>query len=31
VWRFADRLIFSDLIGDLSRHLLVDVYGAGAG
>ena len=27
VWRFADRLIFSDLIGDLSRHLLVDVYG----
>ena len=29
-WRFADRLIFSDLIGDLSRHLLVDVFG-GAG
>lgn len=28
-WRFADRLIFSDLIGDLSRHLLVDVYGQG--
>src|SRR3954451_23637212 len=28
VWRFADRLIFSDLIGDLSRHLLVDVYGS---
>src|SRR4051812_35553765 len=27
VWRFADRLIFSDLIGDLSRHLLVDVSG----
>ena len=26
-WRFADRLIFSDLIGDLSQHLLVDVYG----
>ena len=26
-WRFADRLIFSDLIGDLSRHLMVDVYG----
>jgi ketosteroid isomerase-like protein len=21
VWRFADRLIFMDLIGDLSRHL----------
>ena len=21
VWRFADRLILSDLIGDLSRHL----------
>jgi hypothetical protein len=20
-WRFADRLILSDLIGDLSRHL----------
>ena len=27
VWRFTDRLIFSDLIGDLSQHLLVDVYG----
>ena len=27
-WRFADRLIFSDLIGDLSQHLMVDVYGA---
>ena len=26
-WRFADRLIFSDLIGDLSQHLMVDVYG----
>ena len=26
-WRFTDRLIFSDLIGDLSQHLLVDVYG----
>jgi 3-phenylpropionate/cinnamic acid dioxygenase small subunit len=30
-WRFADRLIFSDLIGDLSQHLLVDVYGEGTG
>jgi len=28
-WRFADRLIFSDLIGDLSQHLLVDVYATG--
>ena len=27
VWRFSDRLIFSDLIGDLSQHLLADVYG----
>ena len=27
VWRFTDRLIFSDLIGDLSQHLLVDVFG----
>lgn len=26
-WRFADRLILSDLIGDLSQHLLVDVFG----
>ncbi|MFM8304932.1 MAG: nuclear transport factor 2 family protein [Actinomycetota bacterium] len=26
-WRFADRLIFSDLVGDLSQHLLVDVFG----
>ena len=25
-WRFADRLIYSDLIGDLSRHLTVDPY-----
>jgi len=23
VWRFADRLILSDLIGDLSRHLRI--------
>jgi hypothetical protein len=30
-WRFADRLIFSDLIGDLSRHLLVDVFGGAGG
>ena len=30
VWRFADRLIFSDLIGDLSQHLMVDVYGGAA-
>lgn len=22
VWRFADRLIFMDLVGDLSRHLI---------
>lgn len=28
-WRFADRLIHSDLVGDLSQHLLVDVYGTG--
>ena len=28
-WRFTDRLIFSDLIGDLSQHLMVDVYGGG--
>jgi hypothetical protein len=28
-WRFVDRLIFSDLIGDLSQHLMVDVYGGG--
>ena len=27
-WRFADRLIFSDLIGDLSHHLMVDFFGA---
>jgi hypothetical protein len=26
-WRFTDRLIHSDLIGDLSHHLLVDVFG----
>jgi len=26
-WRLTDRLIFSDLVGDLSQHLLVDVYG----
>jgi hypothetical protein len=26
VWRFSDRLIFSDLIGDLSHHLRVDPY-----
>ena len=25
-WQFADRLIFSDLIGDLSHHLTVDPY-----
>ncbi|MBM3659401.1 MAG: nuclear transport factor 2 family protein [Actinobacteria bacterium] len=25
-WRFADRLIHSDLIGDLSQHLLVDPF-----
>ena len=25
-WQFADRLIFSDLIGDLSRHLTTDPY-----
>jgi len=29
-WRFTDRLIFSDLIGDLSHHLLADVYGGEA-
>jgi len=29
-WRFTDRLIFSDLIGDLSQHLLADVYGGEA-
>jgi hypothetical protein len=26
-WRFTDRLIISDLVGDLSQHLLVDVFG----
>jgi 3-phenylpropionate/cinnamic acid dioxygenase small subunit len=25
-WQFADRLIFSDLIGDLSHHLTTDPY-----
>jgi hypothetical protein len=25
-WRFTDRLIFSDLIGDLSRHLRHNPY-----
>jgi hypothetical protein len=25
-WRFADRLIYSDLFGDLSRHLRIDPY-----
>ena len=25
-WQFADRLIFSDLIGDLSHHLTMDPY-----
>lgn len=29
-WRFADRLIYSDLVGDLSQHLLVDVFGGDA-
>ena len=29
VWRFKDRLIYSDLIGDLSQHLLFDVFGGG--
>jgi 3-phenylpropionate/cinnamic acid dioxygenase small subunit len=27
-WRFADRLIFMDLIGDLSRHLRIAERGA---
>ena len=27
-WRFTDRLIHSDLFGDLSRHLRVDPFGA---
>jgi SnoaL-like protein len=27
-WCFTDRLIFSDLIGDLSQHLTVDFFGA---
>jgi hypothetical protein len=26
-WRFTDRLIFSDLVGDLSQHLTVDFFG----
>jgi hypothetical protein len=26
VWRFADRLIFSDLVGDVSHHLRADPY-----
>ena len=25
-WRFADRLIHSDLFGDLSRHLKIDPF-----
>jgi SnoaL-like domain len=25
-WQFSDRLIFSDLIGDLSHHLTTDPY-----
>ena len=25
-WQFADRLIYSDLIGDLSQHLTTDPY-----
>lgn len=29
-WRFTDRLILSDLVGDLSHHLLVDVFGGEA-
>jgi ketosteroid isomerase-like protein len=29
-WRFVDRLIFSDLVGDVSGHLAVDVFGDGA-
>ncbi|MDQ1691127.1 MAG: hypothetical protein QOD87_1235, partial [Pseudonocardiales bacterium] len=24
-WRFADRLIQIDLVGDVSRHLVVDI------
>ncbi len=27
-WRFTDRLIICDLIGDLSQHLSVDPFGA---
>jgi hypothetical protein len=27
-WQFADRLIFSDLIGDLSHHLTIDPFAA---
>jgi hypothetical protein len=26
-WRFTDRLILPDLIGDLSEHLLFDLRG----
>jgi len=29
--RFTDRLIFSDLTGDLSQHLTVDFFGGGEG
>jgi SnoaL-like protein len=25
-WRFTDRLVFTDLLGELSRHLRVDPY-----
>ncbi len=30
-WRFADRLIHSDLIGDLGHHLRADPFGAPPG
>ena len=30
-WQFSDRLIFSDLIGDLSHHLTVDPFAGSVG
>ena len=31
-WRLSERVIFCDLVGDLSRHLTVDPFaGSGAG
>jgi hypothetical protein len=27
-WRLTERVIFCDLIGDLSHHLTIDPFGA---